>query len=95
MRGLRPILQDVMQLFNARRKRAKAEWSETLDRHAKVVAAIQAGDGDAAFRAMEHHFEAAQDAIRELFPLQQTSDDSGRNKQKKSKTRENSIDAAS
>jgi GntR family transcriptional regulator, transcriptional repressor for pyruvate dehydrogenase complex len=87
MRGLRPILQDVMQLFNARRKRSKAEWRETLERHARVVAAIKSGDGDAAFRAMEHHFEAAQDAIRELFPLQQTSG-SGRNNQKKSKTRE-------
>jgi GntR family transcriptional regulator, transcriptional repressor for pyruvate dehydrogenase complex len=88
MRGLRPILQDVMQLFNARRKRSKAEWRETLERHARVVAAIKSGDGDAAFRAMEHHFEAAQDAIRELFPLQQTSGGSGLNNQKKSKTRE-------
>jgi GntR family transcriptional regulator, transcriptional repressor for pyruvate dehydrogenase complex len=88
MRGLRPILQDVMQLFNARRKRSKAEWRETLERHARVVAAIKSGDGDAAFRAMEHHFEAAQDAIRELFPLQQTSGRSGGNNQKKSRTRE-------
>jgi GntR family transcriptional repressor for pyruvate dehydrogenase complex len=88
MRGLRPILQDVMQLFNARRKRSKAEWRETLERHARVVAAIRSGDGDAAFRAMEHHFEAAQDAIRELFPLQKPNGGSGHNKQKKSKTRE-------
>jgi GntR family transcriptional repressor for pyruvate dehydrogenase complex len=88
MRGLRPILQDVMQLFNARRKRPKAEWRETLERHARVVTAIRSGDGDAAFRAMEHHFEAAHDAIRELFPLQQANDRSGQNKQKKSKTRE-------
>jgi GntR family transcriptional repressor for pyruvate dehydrogenase complex len=87
MRGLRPILQDVMQLFNARRKRSKAEWRETLERHARVVAAIRSGDGDAAFRAMEHHFEAAHDAIRELFPLQQASGD-GPNNQKKSKSRE-------
>jgi GntR family transcriptional regulator, transcriptional repressor for pyruvate dehydrogenase complex len=88
MRGLRPILQDVMQLFNARRKRSKAEWRETFERHARVVAAIKSGDGDAAFRAMEHHFEAAQDAIRDLFPLQQATGGSGRNNQKKSKTRE-------
>jgi len=88
MRGLRPILQDVMQLFNARRKRSKAEWRETLERHARVVTAIKSGDGDAAFRAMEHHFEAAQDAIRDLFPLQQATGGGGRNNQKKSKTRE-------
>ena len=53
-----------------------------------MVAAIKSGDGDAAFRAMEHHFEAAQDAIHDLFPLQQTNDSGGQNKQKKSKTRE-------
>ena len=84
MRGLRPILQDVMQMFNARRKRPKAEWRETFDRHLRVVAAIKSGDGDAAFRAMEHHFEAAQDAIQEIFPLQGAD----RNNQKKSGTRE-------
>jgi GntR family transcriptional repressor for pyruvate dehydrogenase complex len=79
MRGLRPILTDVMQMFNARRKRTRAEWRETFDRHAKVVAAVRSGDGDAAFRAMEHHFESAQDAIREIFPLQQVGGRGGRN----------------
>jgi GntR family transcriptional repressor for pyruvate dehydrogenase complex len=88
MRGLRPILQDVMRLFNARRKRSKAEWRETLERHARVVVAIRSGDGDAAFRAMEHHFEAAQDAIRDLFPLQQADGGRGRSNQKKSRARE-------
>jgi GntR family transcriptional repressor for pyruvate dehydrogenase complex len=87
MRALRPILQDVMQLFNARRARSGAEWRETFDRHAKVVVAIKSGDGDAAFGAMEHHFEAAQDAIQEIFPLQQLGR-TGRNKAKKSKPRE-------
>jgi GntR family transcriptional repressor for pyruvate dehydrogenase complex len=88
MRGLRPILQDVMQLFNARRKRPAAEWRETLDRHSRVVAAIKSGDGDAAFRAMEHHFEAAQDAIREIFPLQQSSGRTSRSNDKKRMSRE-------
>jgi GntR family transcriptional repressor for pyruvate dehydrogenase complex len=88
MRGLRPILQDVMQLFNARRKRPAAEWRETLDRHSRVVAAIKSGDGDAAFRAMEHHFEAAQDAIREIFPLQQSRGRTSRSNDKKRISRE-------
>jgi GntR family transcriptional regulator, transcriptional repressor for pyruvate dehydrogenase complex len=88
MRGLRPILQDVMQMFNARRKRSKAEWRETVDRHLRVVAAIKSGDGDAAFRAMEHHFEAAQDAIREIFPLQQPSGPTRRSNDKKRTSRE-------
>jgi GntR family transcriptional repressor for pyruvate dehydrogenase complex len=83
MRGLRPILTDVMQMFNARRKRTRAEWRETFERHAKVVAAIRSGDGDAAFRAMEHHFEAAQDAIREIFPLQQANGRGGRSRKSK------------
>jgi GntR family transcriptional repressor for pyruvate dehydrogenase complex len=88
MRGLRPILQDVMQLFNARRKRPRAEWRETFDRHAKVVAAIRSGDGDAAFRAMEHHFEQAQDAIQEIFPLQGPNGRGGRIRAKRKKPRE-------
>jgi GntR family transcriptional repressor for pyruvate dehydrogenase complex len=82
MRALRPILQDVMQMFNARRKRPRAEWRETFDRHFQVVEAIKSGNGDAAFRAMEHHFEAAQDAIQEIFPLQQASGRGGRNARK-------------
>jgi len=88
MRGLRPILTDVMQLFNARRKRTRAEWRETFDRHAKVVVAIRSADGDAAFRAMEHHFEAAQDAISEIFPAQQPDGQNGRKPIKRKKPRE-------
>lgn len=88
MRGLRPILTDVMQAFNARRKRTRAEWRETFHRHFKVVAAIRSGDGDAAFRAMEHHFEAAQDAIQEIFPLQQVGGRGGRIDARKGKPRE-------
>lgn len=88
MRGLRPILNDVMQMFNARRKRTRAEWRETFDRHFKVVAAIRSGDGDAAFRAMEHHFEAAQDAIQEIFPLQQAGGRGGRVNARRKKPRE-------
>jgi GntR family transcriptional regulator, transcriptional repressor for pyruvate dehydrogenase complex len=87
MRGLRPIQQDVMQMFNARRKRPKAEWRETFDRHLRVVAAIKSGDGDAAFRAMEHHFEAAQDAIHEIFPLQTTDRDNQKKRGQREKRR--------
>lgn len=88
MRALRPILQDVMEMFNARRKRPKAEWLETFDRHLRVVAAIRSGDGDAAFRAMEHHFEAAQDAIQEIFQPQQAKTRAGRTSDKKRMSRE-------
>ena len=67
MRGLRPILQEVMQLFNARRKRTAGRVARNLRAARRVVEAIRSGDGDAAFRAMEHHFEAAQDAIGRSF----------------------------
>lgn len=88
MRGLRPIFQEVMQLFNARRKRPKSEWRETFDRHFQVVAAIRQGGGDAAFAAMEHHFEFAQDAIGEIFPLRPTAGKTGPNTVKKTSVRE-------
>ena len=92
MRGLRPILHDVMQMFNARRKRAAGRVARDLRPARQVVAAIKSGDGDAAFRAMEHHFEAAQDAIQEIFPLQQASGRGGRNSQKKASRGRNDDD---
>ncbi len=88
MRGLRPILQDVMELFNARRKRAAGRMARDLraalrrwSRRSSPATAMRP------FRAMEHHFEAAQDAIQEIFPLQQASGRGGRNA-KKNKPRE-------
>lgn len=65
--GLRPVLQEVLALFNAR-ERSLDEWRQTYERHARVVAAIEARDADAAFSAMAHHFEAADVAIQEIFP---------------------------
>lgn len=75
MRGLRPVLREIMQLFNARRRRPTREWRETFARHGRVVTAIEAGDGEAAFQAMMQHFEAAQDAIREIFTETPTTRD--------------------
>jgi len=68
LRGLRPILREVMELFNARRRRVDPEWRATYRRHVAVAEAVEAGDAGAAFQAMLHHFDAAQDAIREIFP---------------------------
>lgn len=68
LRGLRPVIHEVMELFNARRRRSTAEWRETYQRHAVVLNAVESGKPEAAFDAMAHHFDAADDAIREVFP---------------------------
>lgn len=65
--GLRPVLQEVLELFNVR-ERSLEEWRQTYERHARVVAAIEKHDPDAAFSAMVHHFEAAEIAIHDVFP---------------------------
>jgi GntR family transcriptional repressor for pyruvate dehydrogenase complex len=65
--GLRPVLREILELFNAR-QRPLQDWQRTYERHARVVAAIEKHDAAAAFAAMEHHFEAADAAIRDVFP---------------------------
>lgn len=67
MAGLRPVLQEILELFNAR-ERSLDDWRETYERHARVVAAVEKHDADAAFSAMIHHFEAADTAIHDVFP---------------------------
>lgn len=66
--GLRPIIREVMVSFNSRERRGRADWRATAERHARVLQAIEARDGDAARAAMTRHFEAAEQAIAELFP---------------------------
>ncbi|MBD3844437.1 FadR family transcriptional regulator [Bosea sp. SSUT16] len=66
IRGLRPVIREVMEIFNSREARGPADWQRTFDRHVRVVDAIRAGDPAAAFAAMNKHFEAAEAAIAEL-----------------------------
>ena len=68
MQGLMPVIRTVMDRFNARATRSRAEWRATWDRHARVVDALAARDPGAAEQAMFAHFAAADDAIAELFP---------------------------
>ena len=68
MQALRPVIREVMEAFNSREKRGPADWRATYDRHAAIFAGIAAGSGAAAQRAMTIHFEAADQAIEELFP---------------------------
>jgi GntR family transcriptional repressor for pyruvate dehydrogenase complex len=66
IRGLRPVIREVMEIFNSREARGPEDWQQTFGRHVRVVAAIKAGDAAAASAAMNKHFEAAEAAIAEL-----------------------------
>jgi GntR family transcriptional repressor for pyruvate dehydrogenase complex len=68
VRGMRPVIEEVMRLFNARGPRSAADWQATWQRHQLVVESIAAGDAVAAGTAMLAHFAAAETAIAELFP---------------------------
>lgn len=66
IRGLRPVIREVMEIFNSREARGPEDWQRTFERHVRVVEAIRAGDPVAAAAAMNKHFEAAEAAIAEL-----------------------------
>lgn len=66
IRGLRPVIREVMEIFNSREARGPKDWQRTFERHVRVVEAIRAGDSVAASAAMDKHFEAAEAAIAEL-----------------------------
>lgn len=66
IRGLRPVIREVMEIFNSREARSPGDWQRTFQRHRRVVEAIRNGDAAAAFAAMNTHFEAAEAAIAEL-----------------------------
>ncbi|MGN6096822.1 MAG: FCD domain-containing protein, partial [Bosea sp. (in: a-proteobacteria)] len=66
IRGLRPVIREVMEIFNSREARGPDDWQRTFERHVRVVAAIKASDPAAASAAMNKHFEAAEAAIADL-----------------------------
>lgn len=68
MQGLTPVIRNVMDRFNTRTARGRAEWQATWDRHASVVDAVAARDPAGAEQSMFAHFAAADMAIAELFP---------------------------
>jgi GntR family transcriptional repressor for pyruvate dehydrogenase complex len=67
MKGLEPVVREMMARFNDRAARTKADWRETYERHARIADAVVKGDADAAERAMHGHFAAADAAIAEIF----------------------------
>jgi GntR family transcriptional repressor for pyruvate dehydrogenase complex len=66
IRGLRPVIREVMEIFNSRGARTADDWQLTFRRHVRVIEAIRSGDSATAEEAMQKHFEAAEAAIAEL-----------------------------
>jgi GntR family transcriptional repressor for pyruvate dehydrogenase complex len=67
--ALRPIFREILEAFNAvGRGRTRSDCEATLHRHERIADAVIAGDAVAARDAMELHFEAADQAIAELYP---------------------------
>ena len=67
IQALKPTIREVMDQFNHRESRTPDEWRKTLRRHQRIYDAIAAGDPDAATKAMAAHFDAAREAMEELF----------------------------
>jgi GntR family transcriptional regulator, transcriptional repressor for pyruvate dehydrogenase complex len=67
MRGLEPLVREMMGRFNARASRTRADWRATLDCHLRIAKAIEEGDPAAAEDGMRAHFEAADEAVAEIY----------------------------
>jgi GntR family transcriptional repressor for pyruvate dehydrogenase complex len=67
MKGLEPVVREMMVRFNDRAARTRADWRETYQRHVRIAGAVASGSADAAERAMHGHFAAADSAIAEIF----------------------------
>lgn len=72
VRGLRPVVEEVMRRFNDHASRSHRNWRATFDRHRLVLDALAARSPAAAEAAMLAHFAAAEDAIAAIFPAAPT-----------------------
>jgi GntR family transcriptional repressor for pyruvate dehydrogenase complex len=68
MSGLHDVFREILEKFNSRAARTPADWRATFNRHALICDAITRGNSSDAIAAMTAHFEAAEEAIAELFP---------------------------
>ena len=68
VRGLRPVMEEVLVRFNNRPGQDAAARRATLKRHLRIADAIVAFDPGAAEAGMMDHFQAAEVALAELFP---------------------------
>ncbi len=66
-KGLEPIVREMMIRFGSRLPRSVVDWRATFGRHERIAAAIASGDPTASEEAMRQHFEAAEEAIAEIY----------------------------
>lgn len=64
--GLRSIQREVSEIFSTRSKRSSDDWHKTVERHAAILQAIEAGDVDLAEEKILAHYEAADVASIEV-----------------------------
>jgi GntR family transcriptional repressor for pyruvate dehydrogenase complex len=68
LRALRPMIHEIMEMFNSPSDRTLEDWRQTYERHAAIYRAIADGDAAAASTAMFQHFSAADERLLSLFP---------------------------
>jgi GntR family transcriptional repressor for pyruvate dehydrogenase complex len=66
MEGLRSIQREVSELFSSRSERTEADWRATIQRHADILAAIEAGDETRVEEMIVRHYAAADIASLEV-----------------------------
>ncbi|MAQ81692.1 MAG: GntR family transcriptional regulator [Maritimibacter sp.] len=73
--GMRSVQREVSELFSRRSNRSKADWVNTVERHAKLYEAIRDGDVAEAARMIDKHYEAADIASLEVAGKLGSGDD--------------------
>jgi GntR family transcriptional repressor for pyruvate dehydrogenase complex len=66
MEGMRSVQRVVSELFSSRADRTQKDWLATIERHAALYRAIEAGDADLAEKCIELHYAAADIASLEV-----------------------------
>jgi GntR family transcriptional regulator, transcriptional repressor for pyruvate dehydrogenase complex len=67
MKGLEPVVREMMVRFNDRAARTRADWRVTYERHVRIADAVASRGAQVAERVMRDHFAAADAAIAEIF----------------------------
>ncbi len=66
MEGMRSVQREVSELFSRRANRTPADWRATIERHAAIYRAIEAGDVALAESCIGLHYDAADIASLEV-----------------------------
>jgi GntR family transcriptional regulator, transcriptional repressor for pyruvate dehydrogenase complex len=66
MEGMRSVQREVSDLFSRRANRSAADWEATIERHAALYRAVEAGDVALAEHCIAQHYAAADIASLEV-----------------------------